>query len=124
MAGHAVGLLKGQGGERRTHAQRRPAVLGAEGIEVHSLCNGLMPHASAILGSSTDLVNKFSGDARNYMNSHDFIALLFGAMKRRRYLPAGVALSEFQRVFQATITTDRMLALPLIKRIIGWAGVM
>ena len=32
--GHAVGLLIGQGGERRTHAQRRPAVLGAEGIEV------------------------------------------------------------------------------------------
>ena len=28
--GHAVGLAIGQGGERRTHAQRRPAVLGAE----------------------------------------------------------------------------------------------
>ena len=32
--GHAVGLLIGQGGKRRTHAQRRPAVLGSEGIEV------------------------------------------------------------------------------------------
>jgi hypothetical protein len=88
------------------------------------MANGLMPYAEEILESSNNLTNKFSGDSRKYMNSHDFMAILYGAMNRRRYLPAGVTPSEFKRVFSATITTDRMLALPLTRRIIRWAGVI
>lgn len=56
--GHAVGLLIGQGGERRTHAQRRPAVLGAEGIEVERE------------GGGGEDKRRRSGETKSYARAH------------------------------------------------------
>lgn len=92
-------------------------------VQRFAMRNGLIKEAERLLSEANDLRSRLTADPRRYMNSHDFLSLLYGALKRRRYVSAGVTQTELNRVYQATITIDRLHAVPLIDSLCAWANV-
>jgi hypothetical protein len=87
-----------------------------------ALRNGLVSDAEKMLLRILALKGGFRADPRNYMNFHDFLALLYGGLLRMKMLPQGVNDTELLRVFSATIDADRVRAVPLIAQLLTWAG--
>jgi len=95
----------------------------SEYIKRFALANSLARERKYILDQANALCARFGGDVRKYMNYHDFLALLYGGLKRRRFVRAGVSQTELGRVFLATINVDRMVQDPFLKELCTWAGV-
>ena len=92
-------------------------------IQRFAMANHLHTEAKRIFDQANNIRSRLRADARRYMNSHDFLSLLYGTLKRRRYVGAGATQTEFYRVYQATITIDRLQAVPLVNSLCVWAGV-
>jgi hypothetical protein len=86
-----------------------------------AMANGLQNEMRSLFDRASDLRARLRLDARRYMNSHDFLSLLYGALKRLHFVGAGATQTELDHVYQATITMDRLLATPLIEALVLWA---
>lgn len=89
-------------------------------IERLLLANGLMGQKSTFIEMLKSVLNKMRGDAREYMNFHDFMELLHTCLLRRRLLPSGVNSNELTRIYKAAIDLERMRQDSLSKELSIW----
>jgi hypothetical protein len=95
---------------------------GSDYVRRFSLANGISRDGERIFDQINVLRARFGDDARKYMNYHDFLSLLYGGLKRRRFVRAGVTQAEIGRVFLATISVERMLQIPLLEELVVWVS--
>lgn len=83
--------------------------------------NAIAGNEQKLINKSNDIMNRFRGDPRKYMNYHDYLSMLYAMLLKRRVVGAGSSMREFERVFRAVGTKDRMIAIPVVEKLTAWA---